>query len=392
VTGGLLSGPGLHTAAFYAALFMMTGAHMPFWPLWLADWGLTPREIGWFLAIGIAVRVGAGLAVPALADRLDRRRATVAVCAGISILLFLAHLAIRREATLLAATLAVGAATAGLGPIGEALGVAAARAWRFAYAPARAVGSMGFLAANLLVGVLMARLGADFVLWWIVVCLAAVAALALHHPGAGAEPVGRTPPSMRQIGRVLIDPVFAIFMAAVAFVQASHAVMYAYGSIHWRDLGIGEGRIGALWGASVAVEIVFMMTVGTRLVQRIGPVATLGVAGAAGVLRWSVMAFDPVGFWLWPIQGLHALTFAAGHLGAIAFISRAVPDRYAAAAQGAAGAMAVGAATALFTVLAAAVYPRLGGGAYALGAVSAALGLGLCVPLGRRWDGGELRV
>ena len=50
---------------------------------------------------------------------------------------------------LLAATLAVGAALAGIGPIAEALGVAAARRHGFAYAQARGLGSLGFLAANL---------------------------------------------------------------------------------------------------------------------------------------------------------------------------------------------------------------------------------------------------
>ena len=86
-----------------------------------------------------------------------------------------------------------------------------------------------------------------------------------------------------------------------------------------------------------------MMTVGTAADRSgSGRSAALALSGAGGVLRWGAMMADPAGFWLWPIQGLHALTFAAGHLGAIAFISRAVPDRYAAAAQGAAGAMAVG--------------------------------------------------
>ena len=87
------------------------------------------------------------------------------------------------------------------------------------------------------------------------------------------------------------------------------------------------------------------------------------------------MMADPTGLWLWPIQCLHALTFGAGHLGAIAFIARAVPDRYSAAAQGAAGAMAGGGAMALQMALAAWLYPTLGGLTYGLGAASAGLGL-----------------
>ena len=71
MSASLLSRPGLHTAAFYVALFMATGVHVPFWPLWLSDWGLTAEEVGLYTALGIAVRVVAGLAIPALADRLD---------------------------------------------------------------------------------------------------------------------------------------------------------------------------------------------------------------------------------------------------------------------------------------------------------------------------------
>ena len=103
------------------------------------------------------------------------------------------------------------------------------------------------------------------------------------------------------------------------------------------------------------------------------------------------MMFDPVGWTLWPLQGLHAATFAAGHLGAMAFISDAVPARYGAAAQGAMGSMAVGLLLALGMAAASAVYPSLGGATYGIGAAFAAVGLGLSLLLARRWRGGTLQ-
>ena len=42
----LLTRPALVTGATYVVLFMATGVQTPFWPLWLADWGLTPEEVG----------------------------------------------------------------------------------------------------------------------------------------------------------------------------------------------------------------------------------------------------------------------------------------------------------------------------------------------------------
>jgi PPP family 3-phenylpropionic acid transporter len=391
VQSRLLTRPALHTAGVYVVLFMATGVQMPFWPLWLADWGLTPEEVGLYTALGVAVRVVAGMAIPALADRLDSRRHTMMACAALTLVLYLAHLDIERKGVLLLATIAVGATMAGIGPIAEALGVAAARSWNFAYAQVRGIGSAGFLAANLIVGAWIAATGSWVALWWIVGCMAALIVLTARHPGA-RRVEGQIPPDLREIGRLVLHPDFAVFMAAVAFLQASHAVLYALGSLHWRDLGVGETEIGALWAASVAVEIVFMMVFGTYAIERLGPVRAMALSGVAGVVRWGAMMADPTGFWLWPIQGLHALTFAMAHLGAIAFISRAVPDRGSAAAQGATGAMAVGGVMALQMALAAAVYPRLGGGTYAIGVVSSALGLVFCLWLARRWQGQELAV
>ena len=193
----------------------------------------------------------------------------------------------------------------------------------------------------------------------------------------------RAPPGFREIGRLIELPVFAIFMAAVAFSQASHATYYALGSFHWRALGLGEGRIGALWAFSVGVEVVLMVAGGAFLMGRVGAVGSLALSGAGGIIRWGAMMADPTGFILWPLQALHALTFAAGHLGAMAFIARAVPPRYGAAAQGAAGAMAVGFALALGMAVVGRRLPRTSGGAPTRSARAfSALGLGFTLWLG----------
>src|SRR5690606_6367159 len=64
-------------AAFYAALFVLTGVHLPFFPVWLAAKGLDPTLIGVALALPMLVRV---LAIPLAtraADRRDAVRATL---------------------------------------------------------------------------------------------------------------------------------------------------------------------------------------------------------------------------------------------------------------------------------------------------------------------------
>ena len=364
---------------------------MPFWPLWLADWGLSPSEVGIFTALGIGIRVVAGLIVPALADRLDSRRNTIVVCSLLGALILVGHLWIDRWPVLLLATLATGACLAAIGPIAEALGVAAARFHGFEYAPARGLGSLGFLFANLAVGALISQFGVNVALWWMVICLLLTAVLVVGHPG-GTRTRGQVPPRMSEIRALITDPVFAVFVGALSFTQASHAVFYAYGTIHWAALGLSEAHIGALWAAGVGAEIVFMVTVGGAVAAWLGPVRALGLSGLAGVVRWAAFMFDPTGWVLWPLMTLHAFTFAVGHLGAMAFITRAIPHRFGAAAQGAAAAMAAGLILALATAAAAWAYPRYGGLTYGIGLAMSVIGVGICVLLGRRWQGQQLAV
>jgi PPP family 3-phenylpropionic acid transporter len=385
----ILARPGLHTALFYVAFFLAVGAHMPFWPLWLAGWGLGPGEIGLYTALGAASRVAGSIAIPALADWLDARRATIVATALGGAGLFLAHLGIESRPVLLLATFATGAAFAGIGPIGEALGLAASRHHGFAYAQARSVGSAGFLLASLAVGAVIPVLGTDLVLWWIVASFLAMALLARGHPG-GRRVEGQIPPDLREIATLVTLPVFGLFVLAVALLQASHAVLYAYGSVHWRALGLTEAAIGGLWAIGVIAEIALMLTIGGAIVSRLGPVRALAVAGAAGILRWGVMAFDPTGWELVLLQILHALTFAIAHLAAMAFIFRAVPARFGASAQGALSAMAGGLALAAGMALAALLYPILGGATYAIGAAFSGGGLVAAFLLGRHWRGERL--
>ena len=85
-------------------------------------------------------------------------------------------------------------------------------------------------------------------------------------------------------------------MAAVAFIQASHAIYYALGSLHWRALGLGEGRIGALWAFSVAVEMLLMVAGGAFLMDGSARSARWRSPGAGGIVRWGAMMADPTGF------------------------------------------------------------------------------------------------
>lgn len=99
---------------------------------------------------------------------------------------------------------------------------------------------------------------------------------------------------------------------------------------------------------------------------------------------------DPTGVLLWALQGSHALSFAAAHLGAMAFLGAAAPARMAGAAQAAFQVAVGGGLMAASTALAALVYPVAGGGAWWIGAGCSAGALLAALLARRAWDGGEI--
>lgn len=385
-TAALFTPASAATAAYFVGLFSAIGAHMPFWPIWLRDWGLSESEVGLYLGLGIAARVGAGVLAPWLADVTGRRRTALVLLALTGAATFALHPLVETRGLLLVLTLIAAVAMAASVPIGDALAVAAGRLHGFAYAPVRAAGSLAFLLASIGCGWAVATWGIDAALVWIVVSLLALAAFSARHPGGVRGEEAR--PRLADMGRLVRSRAFLLAAAASAALQASHAPLYAYGSLDWRAQGIGEPTIGALWALSVAAEIAFMLLIGAKVAERLGPVGMFALAGVFGVMRWSLMMLAPPLPWLWGLQLLHAFTFAAAHLGMIAFVGRAVPQTLAASGQGLIGAGMGGLAMASGTLAAAALHDLAGAGIHGIGVTLSLLALVAIWGLGRTWRGG----
>lgn len=383
----------LLTAGFYAAAFGTAGAQLPYWPIWLAEWGLSEAQIGRYLGLAILARIAGATLLSALADRHAVRRWTIAGAALAAAAVYLAHLGIDRPGTLLVVTMCAAFCMAPLLPLGEALGLRASTWHGFAYAPVRAAGSVSFLAVNVAAGAAIGALGAAPVLWIIVVGLVSTAVLGAVHPGGGAAPRGSDRAGPGEARRLLAAPAFLIAAAAMAASQASHSVYYVFSVLDWRAQGIGTGVIGWLWAFAVIVETALMLGPGRVWVARLGPAGALAVAGAAGILRWSLMALSPPLAALWPLQALHALTFAIGHLGAMAFLASAVPPRLAGSAQGLAIGLIGGLTMAAAAFAAAAIVGAAGtGAAYWLSAALSSVALAAALVLRRVWRGGSIEA
>lgn len=374
---------------FYAALFGVVGVQFPFWPLYLSGKGLKPSEIGVAVAASYLVRVLSNPLAGMLADRMNGRRRLLLILplasAAATALFFFAD----GVWPLILITILSYAFFSAMLPLTDNLSLLCVARHGLDYGRIRLGGSLGFIVVSLLGGQGLVGAPNEAIPWACIglMLLCWVAALPLPEPEIAADPD-------RKPGRawpLLKEPSFILFLAAASLIQLSHIIYYAFASLHWRAAGLSGGVIGGLWAEGVAAEIA-LFALGTGVVRKLGPVRLLALGACGAALRWAVLGLSVDPMILASVQGLHALSFGATHLGAMLFISRAVPADISAAGQGIYASVAMGVVPGLGLLAAGGLYAALEGRAFLVMALCALAGLAAARALSRRWDGGLIDV
>ena len=333
-------------SALYAALFVLSGVQLPFFPVWLKAKELDAATIGLVLAVPMVVRVAAIPFATRAADRRDALRATIVTACACSVGGFALLGFADSVPAIFAAYALASLAFTPIMPLTDAYALKGLAARGRAYGPVRLWGSASFILGTFAAGFAADAFAPRHLIWLIVgaAVLMAMAALTLAPLAGGAAPAEQAPPR-----RLLGDRTFLAVVAAASLIQASHAVYYGFSALAWRAQGLDGAAIAALWALGVIAEIV-LFAVQARLPPFFTPLRLLTIGALGGALRWTAMAFDPPVTALPALQILHAATFGASHLGALIFIARHAPPGQAATAQGyyaIAGGLAMAGATAL---------------------------------------------
>lgn len=369
----------------YVLLFGATGVSLPFAGLWFNSQGLSGAEIGTVLAVPMLARIITGPLLAVWADGFRLRRTPIAILAAVMTLGYAAAGLVDGYLAR-AAFWFVGATAMGvLVPLTDVLTLRLSDRLGFSFALPRGAGSAAFVVANVLMGAVLLTASADAIIIAIVAAslgMTVVALLALPaEPVADAGPL-RGRERFRGLGRLLRDPVLMTAIFAVGAVQAAHAFQYGFSAILWKAQGISEAVTGQLWAFGVVAEIALLWLLEPwRRRIGIGPWSLLVVGAAAAVLRWSAMAFAPPLWLLWPLQGLHALTFAATFLAGLQIVERLAPRDSHTAGQMLSSVLSAGVLIGLATAVSGPLYDRFGAGGYWAMALMAAAGLAAALPL-----------
>ena len=319
----------IRLSLLFAGLFTGLGLYLPFFPIFLAERGLTPDQIALVLFVPIVIRAIAAPFVSGLADgRVDPALFLAVSNGGVALLFGLSAFVSTLPAFLILAALIAVLQSASI-PLSDALTIQAAQTHpQLSYGRVRLWGSVSFFVANLGGGFLLAFFGGVSIPLAIALFTASVLHIVLPLKGQNHEP--RAVHEQRvTLGRFLF-----LIIIATALIQASHAYLYAFGSLLWSAQGYSSEMIGIIWALNIISEVLLFWFFGSAVGPRFPAFSFIILGGGIAALRWSMMAFAPSGVLLALCQFSHGLSFGATHLGAIALLARFAPHGARGRAQG----------------------------------------------------------
>ena len=360
-----------------AAFFAAAAVSSAYLPLWFADRGLSAAQIGQVLGLAALLRVGVIPLWGWLADAAGRRRAMLALAAGLAAGMASLLPAAPPTLPLYAVACAQGLAAAALAPLADAVALSLAAVGRLDYGRTRAWGSVGYMVASAAGGALVGAAGTRVVPPVLALGYGAAAVLGALMPEAP-----RTAPLPHERASPFRLPAFRRALLASALIQGAHATYYSFAALRWRAAGIPDAVVGLLIAEGIVAEVALFVW-GRRLVERVGPGRLTMAAAGLSAVRWTALAFVVDPWALAALQVLHAGTFAFQHLSAMLVLRRVGAGR-AATAQAWLAALGYALPTGALTWLAGQLYADRPALAFVAMAVVAAL----AVPVGARLRAG----
>ena len=319
----------LALTALYFSSFAALGIFLPYFNLYLLHRGFVPWQIGIIAAVPALLKIVIPAFFGLAADRTGSRRRLIIVTSAATTVSFSLLLNVSGFIGILFVIILFATAWAPVLPLVEATTLETVdRLKRFDYGRIRVWGSVGFIVATVVMGLLLDHFSDRIVLYGVSVMFVATTAAAWGVPEA-ASAAGSTPVTLSVILRRRSMP---LFYAACILMQLGHGTYYGFFSIALEADRFSTSAIGTLWTIAVVAEVAFMFWAG-RAVWRFGVVPLFAFTFVAAAARWGLMAAAPGMAGLIVAQTLHALSFGAFHIAAVTIIHHSVPSNLRATGQ-----------------------------------------------------------
>jgi PPP family 3-phenylpropionic acid transporter len=315
---------------FYFIYYFFVGAFVPYWGLYLQSEQFSASDIGILMSLFQISRIFAPNFWGWLADHTGKRVTWIKLTAFLGLCGFVAVFWAHSFFWLFFVMASLSLFTSSTLPLSESLTLAHLATTNGHYSRIRMWGSMGFIAAAVILGFLIDVYGIKSLLWFLLGVQILLFALTFRLPEAIIAPHANDSFSIWQI---IKQPAVITLLVGCSLMVTAHGVLYNFYSIYLADHGYSKAMIGLLWAVGVIFEIVVFMLM-PKLMQRFSLKNIMLVSLVLAVIRFSMIGVAVDNLVLLIIaQSLHAATFGSFHAASVEVITQFFNGRHQAKGQ-----------------------------------------------------------
>jgi len=317
-------------ARFYFVYYFFVGAFVPYWGLYLQSEQFSAADIGILMSLFQISRIFAPNFWGWLADHTGKRAPWIKLTAFLGLCGFTAVFWAHGFFWMFLVMAALSLFTSSTLPLAESLTLAHLATTNGHYSRIRMWGSLGFIVAAVVLGLMIDATGIYSLLWFLLAVQMLLFALTYSLPEPKIEPHAHDHFSIWQ---VIKQPNVIALLVGCSLMVTAHGVLYNFYSIYLAQHGYSKGMIGLLWSIGVICEIVIFMLM-PRILARFSLKAVLLISLMLAVLRFSLIGVAVDNLWLLIFaQSLHAATFGSFHAASVEVITQFFNGRHQAKGQ-----------------------------------------------------------
>lgn len=304
---------------FYFFYFAALGAMLPYWSLFLKELGFHAEAIGWLTAIMTCTRIVAPNIWGWLADKTRRRLTIIRIGAGLGFAFFLGMFFARDFVWLALVIFCYSFFWNAILAQFEVITLSHLADRRNTYSHVRLWGSIGFIAAVVLMGVVFDRIDILYLPQAIAFLMLMIWLATLT---VAERPVQVRHEMTQGLMEILKQPTVIAFFLVSFLLQVAHGPYYVFFSIHLENFGYSRALIGQLWALGVVAEVVIFIYM-HRIMHRFSLRHIVLFSLLVSILRWLIIAYCTQYLPLLLVaQCFHAFSFGTLHASAIELVHR----------------------------------------------------------------------
>ena len=337
---------------------------LPYWSLFLKDLGFDAKQIGWLIAVMSCTRIVAPNIWGWLADKTNQRLYIIRVGASLGFLFFLgifiSHSFIWLAIVIFCYSFFWNAILAQF----EVITLTHLADKRSTYSHVRLWGSIGFIGAVALMGVIFDYLNIRYLphaiaFFMLMIWLSTV--------WVKERPAQTDLEATQGLWEIVKQPAVVAFFLVSFLLQISHAPYYVFFSIHLEEYSYSRALIGQLWALGVLAEVVIFIYM-HRIMRSYSLRTIFLISFFITAMRWLIIAYCTQYLGLVILaQCAHAFSFGALHAAAIEVVHRYFGGGHEGQGQALYSSSSFGAGAAVGAVLSGYLWANMGaGGTFAM--------------------------